>query len=182
MKQIKDIAFSEIQLVNPVGEDAKVQALQIHLMAQVPWLKLAFGLAYRNPTKKGDYIPEVYFGNNEYLEVLPDDQANFCFFDMPETAVFNQALQKYKTKINIIFNVDLSRAYPNITHRAAREAIQSVENVINSYYHGWELTGYKRGVQNVYSNYNFKITDALIDMHPKFIFSIETELVYNLKC
>lgn len=77
---------------NPILLDRALQTMRKSLLAKLPWLKEAFGKAYKlydseSISAKYNY-PAAYVGKGEYLSLMPNDKiGNFSWFDIysPQT-------------------------------------------------------------------------------------------------
>jgi len=184
MALIKNITQDSIFKVDPVGIDEIVQDLQQHLQNKIEWLDLAFGVAYKNEDKDGKLIPEVYWKENEYLTVLPDDtvENSFCFFDIDNKHLFSRAQGMVTTGIGCIFFVNLSKIYPDKAHRTTEEIKRDAFVELSKYARGFEVTEVTIGVKDVYNRYSFEVNQNLTDMQKFFVFSIEMDLKFMYKC
>jgi hypothetical protein len=181
--KIKNIDPTTLYIPNPVAEYNRVQGLQKKLDAKVDWLEKAFGVAYREQ-KRSDLEgrePQIYLGGKEYISVWPDDSVEgMCFFDVEDEIGLNQEDKRnFTATVNIVFFVNLETAYPSLLHRADAEARQAVINVLFKYGHGWQLTNVVKGVENVYSRYNWNYPEAKIDKEPFHVFALECEVTFD---
>jgi hypothetical protein len=181
--RLKQLDPATLYIENPVAEVNRVQGLQKKLASKVDWLEKAFGIAYREQKKvdSGDFAPQIYLGGKEYLEVYPDDSVSgMCFFDVEdEIALSQEDKRNFTARINIVFFVNLEKAFPTLEHRADAEARQAVINVLLKYGHGWQIQEIVKGVDNVYSRYNWVKPHAKIDKQPFHVFSLECEVIYD---
>jgi hypothetical protein len=74
---------------NPQLLDRVVGEIQDALIAGLPWLNFAFGIAERlvhEINGKEYYLPNVYRAENDYIEISPDDKDlhNHSFFTVDE--------------------------------------------------------------------------------------------------
>ena len=165
-------------ITSPIGIDKPIQKLQKHLLSKVSWLTTGanpynFGRVYRNETKDG-IVPEVYDSNNEYINILPDDNVNgMCFFDVPnDIELVNRSAN---TSINIVFFINLEKSFPNVANRADENAINDI--IQNCERYGFELQSVIKGTK-VFDAFNYS-RKYLDDMQPYFIFAIECDLNYE---
>jgi len=174
-------------ILNPVGLDSVIQDLQIYLTANLPEIEIVFGKAFKNETKPGKYIPEVYTGNNEYLEIFANDSLkSFIFFDVEDNRniEFTANTSKYKliAIIRLIASANLKRIYPELIHRSTENLICDIETILNSYNSKnatWKLKRIIEGTKNIFSNYNYEITDKKINMQPFYNVSFEFSVNYD---
>jgi hypothetical protein len=119
---------------NPVGLDREIQRLQLLLLAQVPWLQLSYGKAYRGSRKQAGsgkllYYPEVYAGGREYRDVLPNDNVQAQSFFYPTGPVVNAAREPIANTLGLTQAVDLicwanlERVHKGATHRIEHELL-----------------------------------------------------------
>lgn len=179
-------------ITSPEGLDTVIQDLQEFLIENLSEIEIIFGKAYKNENREGQFIPEVYFKNNEYKEVFTlDNLKSFIFFDVEQirNVDYKGNASKYKLTaiVRLIASANLQRIYPALVHRANENLICDIETAVNAYsskYADWKLTAIKEGASNVYSNYNYAIPDKLVNMQPLYIVAFEYEVSYSnkLKC
>ena len=178
--RIKNLDPTTLYITNPVGEVKRIQALQKSFQSNVAWVEKSFGKAYRSEIQEGEYVPEIYIGNDEYIEVLPDDEVSgMCFFDVQDEIQVSNNNNTFDANINIVFFVNLKKAFPDLLYRADAEVRQDIINVINQHQRGWEMNTIITGVENVYSRYGWTEPEALIDKQPYHVFSIECNVKYD---
>ncbi len=166
-----------IKITTPKGIDAPIQALQTYLSNNLSWLTHSFGRVVKNETKKGTFLPEVYTGSNEYLQMLPDDNVNaMCFFDVDNHVDFDN--RNSDANINIVFYINLSKCFTTLTHRADENAIVDILDTFISGRKGWEITGIKKVAKEIFSAYNYE-QSWLDDLQPYFVCSIECTLNFT---
>lgn len=169
-----------LYISNPVGEVKRVQDLQKSFKANIDWIEKSFGIAYREQIQDGEYLPEIYIGNNEYIEVLPDDKlTGMCFFDVLDEIAVGENNNTFSANVNIVFFVNLKKAFPTLNHRADAEARQNAINVIKQHQRGWTINNIVKGVDNVYARYDWKEPEALIDKQPYHVFALECTVNYD---
>lgn len=180
--RLKNIDPTTLYIDNPVAEYNRVQKMQKALAKKVTWLEKAFGIAYREQNRGLEgFRPELYLGNNEYIEVFPDDSiTGMCFFDVEDLiSRTGDADRNFVATINIIFFVNLGEAYPSLQHRADAEARQEVINVLRKYDYGFSINNIVKGVDNVYDRYSWTKPHAKIDKQPFHVFAIECDVTYD---
>lgn len=181
--------LAPILIIDPVGLDSVIQDLQIYLQNNLPEIEFVFGKAFKNETKSGKFIPEIYTGKNEYFEVLQNDNLkSFIFFDVEQnrTSEYNGNTSVYKlnTVVRIIVSANLQKIYPELVHRATEELINDIETAVNSYITDkatWKIKGIIEGAKNVYKNYNYEIKDSKTNMQPYYTVSFEYNVIDNKK-
>jgi len=176
--------FSDLLIDAPTGVSFVIQPMQTDLN-NLCWLDIAYGLSYKNTDSDGDKFPEIYIGNNEYREVLPDDsmEKGFVFFDADESETMQtdpngRPSGFYTRRIRAVFWVKLDQIYLELNHRASeeikRQAVQALEKTI----YGADITGIVEGVSNVYGQY-YTMKDSLINQHPYYCFAVEMDAKYR---
>lgn len=127
-------------LEHPVGLDREIQRLQLLLLAELPWLQLSYGKAYRGSRKhngKTVYYPEVYAGDREYRDVLPNDNVQAQSFFYPTGPAVNPAREpqpgaiSFSQAVDLIVWANLERIDPTKTHRFEHELVLDVVRVLN---------------------------------------------------
>lgn len=124
----------------PVGLDAEIQRLQLLLLAGLSWLQLSYGKAYRGSRKvsgKVQYYPEVYAGQGEYRDVLPNDNVQAQSFFYPTGPALNPEREPqpgtlgFTQAVDLIFWLNLQRIDPTKKHRFESELLVDVARVLN---------------------------------------------------
>lgn len=144
--------------VDPVGIDICIDALQrdlfIELTNKFGWRDYdSYDRAYRN--KKGnDTLPEVYIKKGDYKEVLFNDKETVTSFFLADEKRTYDDKQSYTFHqgVSIIFQANLKKLFPTISHRADEEMIDNICKAIKN--KGWEgrFKEVITGVDNVYSS------------------------------
>jgi hypothetical protein len=130
-------------IVDPVGIDAEIQAIQLILASGLTWLEHSFGRAYTGAEmrdKRKYYYPEVYQGSKEYLSVLPNDnfrsQSFFIVSDPEEVADYLHYTPNtsFAFKVSIVFwyNLDQIKKYEGYIyqHRFTEELKRDILGVL----------------------------------------------------
>ncbi len=168
---------------NPVGIDLEIQKIQSTLfngLTSRGWASYeSYDRAYVNP-KSGGTIPEIYTANNEYKEVLLDDTFTASsFFLVDPTRRENGGL--LTQTISVIFQADVVKLFPAITHRADEE----MHNDIIGSLQEWEgyLSSVITGVSGVYSALEipdgYDNTVSKDDMSNYHVVKIDLEIPYG---
>lgn len=129
-------------LDTPVGLDAEIQRLQLLLLAELAWLQVSYGKAYRASRKQpgsGKLLtyPEVYAGGREYRDVLPNDNVGSQTFFLPTGPAVNPSREPLPATLGLTQAVDLiawanlERIDPDATHRFEHELLLDVLRVLN---------------------------------------------------
>ncbi|TPG66069.1 hypothetical protein [Hymenobacter nivis] len=125
----------------PVGLDAEIQRLQLLLAAELSWLQVSYGKAYRGSRKapggKVQYFPEVYAGKREYRDVLPNDNVAAQSFFYPTGPQANPNREPLPGTLSLQQPVDLivwgnlEAIDPTKTWRYEAELVVDVVRVLN---------------------------------------------------
>jgi hypothetical protein len=127
-------------LEEPVGLDAEIQRLQLLLLAELYWLQLSYGKAYRGSRKNGNktvYFPEVYHGVREYRDVLPNDNVQAQSFFYPTGPAVNANREPvpgtlgFKQSVDLIVWANLLKVDPSKNYRFEHELLLDVMRVLN---------------------------------------------------
>lgn len=145
--------MSVIRKTTPVGRDILIDHLQLWLYNQLSLTNYdSYHRVYKNDTEKG-IIPEKYNNNGDYHEVLFNDDYNATSFFITEDEVDNNN-GAFSSDVSIIFQVNLSKVYPSITHRADEEFINDVSLLLKRERFGFEFVNIQTGIDNVYREFN----------------------------
>lgn len=175
-------------LSNPVGIDKEIQNIQTVLYTNLSqsWGDFdAYGRAYKNRKRLG-FIPEVYKGDNEYVDAFYNDVDNpkgiMFFLEFHDHSTEDGFL--FKTRIKICFMINLDR----IGYTSGRQD-QEVHNLVvstlnNNPLNHFNITGIEKTVRNVFYGYTYTDVELENDMHPLHTFAVIGELEYYLteKC
>lgn len=175
---------------NPVGVDRYIEALAAMLndvlsaegvWNMVPADYLCHGRAYRNQKEKG-YVPEVYTGDGEFMDVTLEDyvKANSFWF-VTENTPINAASAYHTATISVIFFVNLQAVKPTITHRADEEVRNDVERALRSYNLGQQMVRQITGIGNVFKEFDGWKTvqgEKYRDMYPYHCFRFDMTINY----
>jgi hypothetical protein len=185
---------------NPVMLDRVIGQIQDCLVAQIPWLDVAFGRSQRlTKMMNGKRIvtPNVYcggwngHGENDYIEVSPDYKiGNFSFFEIedPQTIDAGPWARSIRTPYSLIVWFDLTRVYGVETNRNTEFLKSQILHLLNGRY-GWHLSGgrvsvnriYERA-ENIYRGYTITEIDNQFLMHPYGGFRMDGELYFDELC
>lgn len=186
---------------NAVMIDEAIGEIQKALVANLPWLDVAFGRAQRLVKEiNGRRIttPNVYCGNwdgrskNDYIEVSPDSyKGNFCFFvtDDPENLSLDKDIQiEQRVPFSIIFWFDLRKVFGTMTNRNTELLKAQILDVLNGR-SGWLMQNgsirinrcYEQA-QNIYRGFSLDECDNQFLMHPFAGFRFEGELRVETPC
>lgn len=180
-------------IAGPVLVDAFIAELQQILVANLPWLDVAFGRSQRLVKRmngKTIITPDVYcggwngHGENDYIEVSPDSQiGNFSFFEIsdPETVNWEYRQQMdITTPFSLIFWFDTRRVFGEENNRNLSILKNDILTLLNGrsgirFQSGGHLiinTIYERA-ENIYRGYSLSEIDNQFLMHPYAGFRFE---------
>ena len=120
-------------ITNPKGIDSAIQKIQTLLYNKLNWGDNidVYGRVFENPAKTKGLVLEAYISNNEYKDVFFDDSKTASVFFIEDKKHTTDEGIRFSNKVQIVFMVDLKKAFPTITHRADTEAeIKSIELII----------------------------------------------------
>lgn len=147
---------------NPVGIDKVLDALQNVIYTSLTdcckWSDyVSYPRVYKNPKKDESgsiyHIPEHYTGDNEYVEVLYNDNHNATSFILMSDEYELYPPEPIKRTIEIVFQLDIANLYGDIPHRADEEARIDIIKAIRSF-HLCQTNKIKvvTGFENVYES------------------------------
>lgn len=124
---------------NPELLDSIISNIQKGLAENIGWLDYVFGRAERlvkfDTNNRKIYIPNVYVGGNEYMEISPSsDIGNFCFFwvDDPQNVSWEAKINVgIKTNFSLIFWFNFNRIYNSADQRNKEELKKQILDVLN---------------------------------------------------
>lgn len=179
---------------NPELLDRVIGNMQNGLIENLPWLNKAFGRAERlvkyNANRNRYYSPNVYVGNNNYMEVTPDANiGNFCFFwvDDPQYIDWEPGVDiGINSNFSIIFWFDYRKIY-NTTAIRNKEALKrQILDVLNGGFllrHGrYKINKIYELAENIYRGFSLDEIDNQFLMHPYGGFRFEGELSIGELC
>lgn len=174
-----------IPKTDPKGVDIpidRIQRLLFNKLTAEGWDDYkSYHRVYKNP-KDGGLVPEAYDGDKEYKEVLYNDGLNATsFFTADDNRVLDRASKEYSQTISAIFQVDLIKLFPAITHRADEEMHRLVFLALERNNWGYVIDNIVTGVNNVYSGFNTVQlnTDDMSECH---VVRFDFNVTYNYKC
>lgn len=175
-------------LTNPIGIDKEIQDIQSYLYDTLSptWGDFdAYGRAYKNRKGLG-FVPEVYKGNDEYVQAYYDDSENsrgiMFFIDFIDHTTEDGFKFKARTKICFMLNLEkigyATQRQDSLVHNLVVSALNN--NPITNF----KITGIEKTVRNVFYGYTYTHVELETDMHPLHTFAIIGELEYYLtdKC
>jgi hypothetical protein len=121
------------------------------------------------------------YGNNEYFEIFTNDKiSSFIFFDVSDNR--NVEKENITTEISLICFANLNKTYTTLNHRGTENLIVNIKNVTDNYfskYAKWELQNIIEGVKNIFSNYNYDLSEKLNNMQPFYICGFKFKVKYS---
>jgi len=168
---------------NPIGIDIPIQNFQrfLHRKLCETWKTSeyeSYGRAYKNQTKKGGYIPEVYNGK-DYKEVLFNDKTHaLSFFIVGD--VQKELMQQREADVALIFCVNVQKLKPNITHRADEEVRINVIELCDLRQFSFDMISVITGIKSVFAEFDISQIKYR-DMNPLHCFRLNFKLKYP-KC
>ncbi len=175
----------------PVGLDLemnKIQTLAYNYLTTNSCVKGDFSSyesyhrVYKNETKKG-VIAETFLTGNDYKDVFMDDSVSVSSFMIADDDIIDLTPTRKQRTVSIIFQINLTKVYPNIPHRADQEFHNEVSNALAGLRKPTKKTGAKVGINNVYSEFEVKqLKDKFHDMQPYHVFRQDFEVQYDYDC
>ena len=160
------------------GIDIEIEKIRKHLVKYLGWIGVeVFGRAYKNVSKDGKLVPEVYIGGGEYKEVLTNDlnSTTIFFFDSDKHTSGNTL--EMQTDLTIVFIVDLVKLKGNNSSRldalVQHEALSTLKQITQ-----FEITELTKGLDALKEFDTSKI--KLSDMQPYHVFSITGKIKYKI--
>lgn len=180
---------------NPQLADKIFAYIQLGLVANLPWLDMAFGRAQKLVKKVGDrnfFYPSVYRGarGNDYVQVSPDSKiGNFSFFRLDDPQDFDWIPNQqsiYVSNFSLIFWFDFRKMPSGAAQRNTEEVKTQILQLLNGGI--WLQDGnikIKRiyeEAENIYRGYSLDEVDNQFLMHPFAGFRFEGELRIMQPC
>lgn len=167
---------------NPKGIDYAIQNVQNYLDRYLGWDNIdIYGRVYKNLSKDGNVFPEAYIGKGEHREVLTNDKKDATIFFIDNDDHTSTTGHDFNAEVSIVFIVNLSRLYPNSTHRPDTESQLHVEKIIKQS-RAFNVTSntpltISKGLENVLSDFDTSYI-KLTDFQPYHIFSVKGTMNY----
>ena len=172
--------------------DRVIHGLQ-DALGDLPWLEHIFGRSERLVKMMDgmrNYTPNVYYGKDEYLVLLPDNKelGNYCFFVMEEpqtvSVPFN-ASNRVRAPFSLIVWVDMRTVGATYDDRNTE---QLKEQILKTLRRAWIRHGaitlervYERA-ENVFEGYSLQEVDNQYLMSPFAGFRITGEMQIDEEC
>lgn len=170
---------------NPIGIDFVVDVFNGRLFTELSkvWTDYqSYPRSYKNPSGN-NVIPEHYLGENEYKEVLFDDKFNVTSFFLSgdERTIDDFRLSQ---TLSVIFQADISKLYPAVTHRADEEMHADILAAFEAIEQQENITSLVNGINNVYGGLNItgKLKDLveLDDMSNLHFVKVDFTVLYDI--
>lgn len=175
--------------------DKVIAELQDILTEKLPWLQVAYGRAERlvkTIDGKRYYTPNVYCGNNEYENLLPDDRrGSYSFFVIAEPQEIKQMVQteiRVHYPFSLIVWVDM-REVERIMNLPDERNTEYVKEAVLSVLEG---TNPRKGsilidkiyerAENVFQGFTLDEVDNQFLMSPFAGFRITGEMIVTNDC
>lgn len=151
-------------LSNPTGIDKVVVDIQ-NALATIDWMEYSFGRAYRrnSPRYQEDYFaPFVYQAKREYVDVEPqDDITAYCFTEVSSTRNVReyQPIKKdwfQDQNISVVVFANLELIDNTDDSIFTEKLIDEVTYVLNSVSSIYTIDSIEEGIENAFSNYDYK--------------------------
>ena len=137
---------------------------------------------YRNISREGELIGEIYVAENEYKQMQFDDTYFINVFFDPSDNIedVNPDIQTTR-EVGIIFAVNVTKIYPSLAYRALEEIYRDVLSVMN------ETSGLQITPNEIVSGldaYGDLSTGHLkeFNMHPWHTFRVNTTMKIDYDC
>ena len=165
-----------IQKNNPVGIDDVIARIQKYLFDNISWTASgryqSYQRAYKNETNDGTDF-EVFVKKNDYQDIKYDDNFFATSFFIVNDDV-NFVKRKELSNISMIFQIDLSKLYHSVTHRADEEAHREVIDILKNNPPGWKISKLTKGIRKVYTEIGYG-ENKFDDLQPCHVFRIDFE-------
>ncbi len=168
-------------LDNPKGADRVAQKLQSRIHDHIGWNNIdVYGIVEKNLNSEFQPVLEAYAGENEYKDVLFNDDKAASIFIVDDGAHLSKDGIRFEALLTVVFIVDLKKLYPLETHRAKQEAqLQAIKLLRETQV--FKFDRFEKGVRAALGNFFY---NELIqfDMHPYTTFSISGYVNYTVSC
>ena len=160
------------------GIDIEIEKIKKHVLKYLAWADIeVFGRAYKNISKDGKLVPEVYIGSGEYKEVLTNDLNSSTIFFIDSDKHTRASALEMQTDLSIVFIVDLVKLKGNNDTRldalVQHEALSTLKQTTQ-----FEITELTKGLDALKEFDTSKI--KLSDMQPYHVFSITGKIKYKI--
>lgn len=179
---------------NPALLDRIIGNVQDGLIANLPWLDVAFGRAERlvklDNDKRRIYTPCIYYRENDYVELTPDSRVgNFSFFwinDPQAISTEPHVSLSISATFALIFWFDYRKVFNDASIRNREEIKQQILDVLNGGFwlkHGsLQVNKIYELAENIYRGFSLDEIDNQFLMHPYGGFRFEGQLSIGGKC
>lgn len=177
---------------NPKLFDKLIAELQKGLADNLPWLTYSFGKAERlvkSINGKRYYSPNVYVGNNEYMDVTPDEVfGNYSFFVLHEPQRIscergerNEIVAPY----SLIVWVDMRKVEPSDernTEAVKQSILRTLNGMIFPKQGHFSVTKIYERAEKVFEGFTLDEVDNQYLMHPYAGFRFDGEMQIEDEC
>lgn len=144
--------------LSPVGVDLAISKIQTALYEGLvdngTWTDYeSYHRAYKNNSANG-IKAEVHTCRDDYKDVFTDDQHGVSSFFIVSDDKTPLEANLFQTDIDIIFQIDLKKIYPNSPHRNDEEMHNEIASILTSMGGNFDLTNIITGIDNVYSEFD----------------------------
>lgn len=160
------------------GIDIEIEKIRRIFLKHLNWLGVEmFGRAYKNISKNGKVVPEVFIGNGEYREILTNDLKSVTMFFMDSDKHTKVNPMQMETDISIVFIIDLVKLKGSNSQRLDALVQHEVLSLLKPIAQ-FEIKELIKGLDALSEFDTSKI--KLSDMQPYHIFSITGKIKYNI--
>lgn len=170
-----------VQKSNPINEDYAIAVIQTHLYSNL----LGLGVTNYESYERVYVIngsPEIYIGANNYKEVFYDNRFYLTSFFVLGNNKRKVDDNVFEVDLSIVFQADLNKLYPNITHRADAELHRDINNALEGIPADFEIVEIVTGIDNVYSGFTFKNEQFLDDVSQSHLVRVNMTIQYVETC
>lgn len=181
-------------IADPELLDRIIGEMQVGLSQSIGWLDHVFGRAERlvsmSPERRRIYLPNVYVGGNEYMQIGPDSNiGNFAFFwvDDPQT-IQKETHQSVaiKTPFSLIVWFDYRTVYNSPDVRNKEKIKKQIIDALNGGFllkkGSFSISRIYELAENIYRGFTLDEIDNQFLMHPYGGFRFEGTLYITESC
>lgn len=176
-----------IEKNNAIGVDFEINKIQNKVYNYLTNVKGytnydSFPRVYINE-HKGNTLPEFSLNTKDYREVLFSDKKTLTSFFIVEDNRDYIDGQHFNTNCSIIFQGNLKKIFPSITHRADEELNKDCFNALKKSFNGLQITNMITGINNVYSDFSFDENTRerlnIVDLSQNHVLKLNFTLKYK---
>jgi hypothetical protein len=177
--------------------EAKVQAMQLVVAANLPWLNYSFGLADRHVEQGDDgaYVyPATYMANGDPYDCMPNDRHAFSFWKCADPAELEypdeNAYDRWPyvvTEIDFILFANIKRIdnkmLPYITRSKLRQdVLHTLSNKMKGDFKLTPVAIYENDITAVYEDYSTEQIKNIMKQLPYWAIRVNCQLRYISDC